>query len=189
MTIYIISAAVILGFVFILRMRKKDGIETEIKPPVSSRNPYQGLRNTAFRMRPEMLGIEFSAGGALQVYGLMIEWEIQGAIVTLVCYQTGDTSVYVSTGGAIIGGGKYPEVSALAEECVHMAAKYLPQTEVDENHHLPVKGSINFYFLTNQGVRLYSTQLADVENGESEFTSLFKQGNGLLNELRRQNYN
>lgn len=188
MTIYITTAALILGFLFILRIRKKDGIETEFKLPVSKRNPYQGLRNTAFRMRPEMLGIEFSTAN-LQAYGLIIEWEIQGAILTLVCYQTGDTSLYVSTGGAIIGGGKYPEVNAIAVECIQMADKFLPQTEVNVNHNLPAKGGINFYFLTNQGVRLYFTQLADVEKGESEFTSLFNQGNRLLNELRRQNYN
>ena len=188
MILYIISAALFLGFILILRMRKKDGIETEIKPPVSIRNPYQGLRNTAFRMRPEMLGIGFSTD-ALQVYGLIIEWEIQGAVVSLVCYQTGDTSLYVSTGGAIIGGGKYPEVSVKAVECVQMADQFLSQTEENESHNLPEKGGINFYFLTNQGVRLYSTQLAYVEKGESEFTPLFNQGNKLLNELRRQNYN
>jgi hypothetical protein len=76
------------------------------KPKVhqTKENAFEGLRNMAFTATPEQLGLSLPADKTV-VYGVIMDWEMGGATATTVSYQTGDASLYLSSGGGVIGGG------------------------------------------------------------------------------------
>ena len=54
----------------------------------------------AFKVKPEQLKLSLPIDKTV-VYGVIMDWEISGATVTTVSYQTGDASMYVSQAVAL----------------------------------------------------------------------------------------
>src|SRR5262249_2976490 len=74
-----------------------------------SDNPYAGLRSMALGMMADALRLDGLTPD--ECYGLLMETGYDKAVVTLACFLTGDTSLYFSNGGGIIGAGKHASVA------------------------------------------------------------------------------
>jgi hypothetical protein len=146
-------------------------------------NPYDGLRNLAFGATPEILGLKLSSDKTL-VYGIIMDWQLSGAIVTTAAYQTGDASIYLSSGGGFIGGVQHSNVSDAAKLFVRKAQDYLGKATKTEKTPLPKKGIILFYLLTNKGIYVGTEEMTNVENGTSSWAALFEEGNKVISEYR-----
>ena len=92
---------------------------------------YEGLRKMAFTATPEQLGLSLSADKTV-VYGVIMDWEMSGATATTVSYQTGDASLYLSSGGGVIGGGQHQSVNSAAKQFVSLAQTFLDKTTKTE---------------------------------------------------------
>lgn len=82
-----------------------------------SENHYAKLREHALNVLPYMVG----AGTDLpidHVYGVVVEWPINGAVMTVSAFQNGDSSLYLSTGQLFIGGGGKPAIASAAKRLV-----------------------------------------------------------------------
>ena len=150
----------------------------------SKENPFVELRNKAFKVKPEELGIVLS-NEETKVFGIIMDWEMGGATASTISYQTGDASLYLSSGGGVIGGGTHPNVKIEAENFVRMAQSYLEKTLKTENNKLPETNNVNFYLLTNKGLYVGIEKIENFENNSSEWLQLFEQGNRVLSELRK----
>jgi hypothetical protein len=53
-----------------------------------------------------------------------------GATLSTVFYKTGDTSLYLSSGGGIIGGGQHESVNRAAKKFVELAQTYLEKATI-----------------------------------------------------------
>src|SRR3970040_739511 len=79
---------------------------TNTKIQQAKENPFEELRNRAFKTTPEDLELSLPDNKTV-VYGVIMDWEMGGAVATTVSYQTGDASLYLSSGGGVIGGGQH----------------------------------------------------------------------------------
>ncbi len=155
------------------------------KPSVhrTQENMFEGLRNRAFATTPTDLELRLPADETI-VYGIVMDWEMGGATATTVSFQTGDASLYLSSGGGVIGGGQHQNVSEAAKQFVAVAQHFLQHTTETETASLPAADEIKFYLLTNKGLFAGQEQMENFENNSSSWIPLFKSGNDVLTALR-----
>ncbi len=151
-------------------------------------NAYEGLRNMAFSTTAERLGLSLPADKTT-VFAVIMDWGMDGAIATTVAYQTGDASLYLSTGGGVIGGGQHQNVNDAAKKFVDFAQSYLPNSTKTESNKLPKSDEVLFYFLTNDGMYVGKEHMDNFKTNSSPWLKLFEEGNKVLTELRIVNEN
>lgn len=180
------------GLVFYLTSCKNKSTANDKQSADSDKNPnvhqtnenaFEGLRNMAFTVTPEQFGLTIPAD-KIVVYGVVMDWEMGGATVTTISYQTGDASLYLSSGGGIIGGGQHQNVNSAAKQFVRLAQTFLDKATKTELSPLPSTDEVKFYFLTNKGVYVGQEQMKNFENNSSIWLKLFEEGNNVLTELR-----
>jgi hypothetical protein len=137
----------------------------------------------AFTATPEQLGLSLPTDKTV-VYGVVMDWEMGGATATTVSYQTGDASLYLSSGGGVIGGGQHQNVNSAAKQFVTLAQTFLDKTAKTETTPLPATDEVKFYLLTNKGVFVGQETMKNFENNSSSWLKLFEEGNNVLTELR-----
>jgi len=145
-------------------------------------NPYLGLRVQAISVKPEQLGLAI-AQDTTRVYGILMDWEIQGGIATIVAYSTGDASLYLSSGGGIIGGGQHKNVSKAAKEWVLLADRFINK-QIATKTALPGAGYTGFFLLTNKGIEANYIETAKLEDASSPYAPLFQKANVVIGELK-----
>lgn len=156
---------------------QNDNLET-------TENAFEGLRDMAFSATPEQLGLSLPTNKTV-VYGVIMDWEMGGATATTVSYQTGDASLYLSSGGGIIGGGQHQSVNSAAKQFVNLAQTFLDKTVKTETTPLPSTDDVRFYLLTNNGTFVGQETIKNFENNSSSWQKLFEEGNNVLTELRK----
>jgi hypothetical protein len=114
-----------------------------------------------------------------------MDWEIRGTIASTVAYQTGDASLYLSSGGGVIGGGQHQNVNSASKQFVSLAQTFLDKTTKTEATSLPVTDEVKFYLLTNKGIFAGQETMKNFENNTSAWLKLFEAGNNVLTELRK----
>jgi hypothetical protein len=147
-------------------------------------NTFEGLRYMAFKTTPEQLRLSLPADRTI-VYGVVMDWGMSGATATTVSYQTGDASLYLSSGGGVIGGGQHQNVNSAAKQFVSIAQTFLDKAVKTEITPLPSTDEVKFYLLTNKGVFVGQDQMKNFENNTSAWSKLFEEGNNVLTELRK----
>jgi hypothetical protein len=114
-----------------------------------------------------------------------MDWEMGGATASTVAYQTGDASLYLSSGGGVIGGGQHQNVNSASKQFVSLAQTFLDKTTKTETTPLPATDEVKFYLLTNQGIFVGKETMKNFENNSSAWLKLFEEGNNVLTELRK----
>lgn len=156
---------------------------TKPKLQQTNENAFEGLRNMAFSATPEQLQISLPKGKTV-VYGVLMDWGIDGETATVVSYQTGDASMYLSSGGGVLGGRQHQNVNAAAKQFVDLGQTYLDKATKTETTNLPISNQVKFYLLTNKGIFIGQDNMKNFENNSSEWLKLFEEGNKVLTELR-----
>ena len=189
----IIRIILVCGFVFYLTGCKNKPTASNIIPvnPDTSKvkvhhikeNAFDGLRSMAFSVTHDQLGLLLPPDKTV-VFGVIMDWGMDGAIATIVSYQTGDASLYLSSGGAIIGGGQHENVSNAAKQFVSLAQMFLYNANKTQMTTLPITNQVKFYLLTNNGIYVGQDVIKNFENHSSEWLQLFEEGNKVLTEIR-----
>jgi hypothetical protein len=147
-------------------------------------NAFVELRKIALTVSPEQLGLSLPKDKTI-VFGVIMDWEIEGGTASTVAYQTGDASLYLSSGGGIIGGGQNQNVNNAAKRFVESAQAFLGKATRAKNTQLPLTKNVTFYLLTNHGIYVGQEQIQNFQNNSSSWLQLFKEGNTVLDELRK----
>ena len=113
-----------------------------------------------------------------------MDWHMGDAIATIACYSTDDASLYLSTGGAMLGGGQYENVNKAAQEIVKKTQAFLPKAMKTAFTVLPVKDNVRYFLLTNLGKFTVQVPLKNFENNSSAWLPLFNAGNDVITALR-----
>lgn len=193
MVYFIIGLIVIGGFVFYLTSCKnKQSNQTDdyvsksgdtVKVHTLPDNRFMDLRNMALDVTPEQLQLSLPADQT-KVFGVVMDWDLGDGTMTLITYQTGDASMYLSSGGGVIGGGQHENVNKASKEFVSMAQNYLDKSSKADTTTLPDKDCFKFYFLTNKGKFVAQESIDNVENKTSKWLNLFENANNVITELR-----
>ena len=175
--VILLQVAVIIYF--IRRGRKQRAAQ---KPSGGDAN-QNDLRWTSLNVTPAQLKIKIPDSETI-VYGVVMDWSMEGSVVTLVCFITGAANMYLSTGGGIQGGGKNPSVGEAASELVTMAQNYVNRAVPTATFDMPPEGYIRFYLLTNHNKLAAQEQIVDIDNGSSPWLGLFEKANEVITEMR-----
>jgi hypothetical protein len=149
---------------------------------------YEGLRNLAINLTPDQFQLSLP-NDQTKVYGVVMDWDVGRGTATLTSFTTGDASLYLSSGGGMLGGGQHQSVSNAAKSFVDKAQNYLDKTIKTETTPLPDKNCVRFYLLTNKGKFSAQEGLQNFENNSSSWLELFEEGNKVISALRLINEN
>ena len=162
--------------------KEKVNQEDNVKKTKVKDNPYLGLRNQAINVTPEQLQLQLDNDN--DIYGLVMDWNMGDAIVTVVSFKTGDASVYLSTGQAFIGGYAHETVINAAKQFVAEGEKYLSKATKTDNTEPTNENKVDFYFLTKSGKYYIEDDFGKIENETSDFFGLFESANQVITEYR-----
>ena len=116
---------------------EQQGQDTTTRKKVDpNNNPYNDLRNLAFNATEEQIGVQFPADQT-KIYGVIMDWDLGEGTATLVAFLSGDASLYLSSGGGVIGGGGHENVKQAVNAFITKAEKYLTKTTRTETTPLP----------------------------------------------------
>jgi hypothetical protein len=183
--LYIFLLLVQLGILifFIRRGRKKRSAVPEA--PLSA-NSYERERDLALSITARELKLTIPDARML-VYGVIMDWNMEEAIVTLAAYITGAANMYFSTGEGIKGGGKSVAVGEAAVELIAAAQEYIERAIPVTTTELPNPACVRFYFLTNHRMYAAQEQVKHFEDATSPLLALFEKGNRVLTEMQANN--
>jgi hypothetical protein len=181
--VYIIAILIQAGIIiYFLKPKKNAAKEAADKEPLNT-NTYNGARTLAIGITPNDLSLKIPDTMTL-VYGVVMDWDMGGHMLTLAAYITGAANVYLSTGSGITGGGKNPEVGELAVKFVTDAQEFINRTIPVSAADYPASGCVRFYLLTNKGMFAAQEQVAHFEDTTSPWLALFIRGNTVITEMR-----
>jgi hypothetical protein len=165
---------------FAMRARKKKQL-----PPISTEkgSQFEVSRRQALSVTPAQLQLSIP-NNTLKVYGLVMDWDMNGTTFTLNAYINGAANAILSSGASAIGTGRNPKVAELASDLVLVAQDFIGRTVPVTETGLPPLGTVRFYFLTNMGLFAAQEQLVYLDNETSPWVALFFRANMVINEIK-----
>ena len=118
------------------------------------------------------------------VWGVLYEMGFENGAASVVSLADGTTSMYVSTGGGVIGAGRHEGVAQAAVALCEAAADHLDETEPAGEHPLPEDGRVRFTLLTTEGPRAADVSAGILEQGGHPLEVLHERGQAVLTEVR-----
>ena len=162
----------------------KQNIETgKVRETKVQENMYPELRNKSLTVTANELQLKLDSNKTI-VYGAIMDWDIGQAIATVVSFQTGDASLYISAGQIYIGGYAHENVRNAGLAFVNESQNYLSKAKATEDTSLPDKGCVRFYFLTNKGKFTFQETVENITSKKSDWKQLFELGNNVITEYR-----
>ena len=179
-----IIALIAIGILISCTGKKKKSLSEKGQPTenTTEQNPYMDMRQMAFSAKAEQIGLKNIANN--KVYGLITEMAMNPGSASVISFLTGDTSLYLSSGGGFIGAGQHEEVREMVKKKVDGFQKYLSNAEKIDKPKLPESGKVNFNFLTKNGIYSVTENMADLESGKSELSTLFAEVNEIITQIR-----
>lgn len=176
------TAITITAIVLILGVRAV-AVWADPKPSARPEDVYWDLRDMALHMKPEALGL--NPTDDREPFAVVMDMDVNGKTATIISFATGDASLYVSTGGSVIGGGVSQDVASAAKKLVKAATSHLAvMTKVDRQP-LPQAGQVIFYVVTREGIYSPGSRSQQaLGDGQDSLSPLFYDGMEVLTQMR-----
>ncbi len=149
-----------------------------------------GPHEVFLRLRGQLLEVdpaelELSPSPRLpRVWAVLMEMGLDTGTASLVAVADGTTSLYLSTGGGVIGGGEHQAVRRVSEAFLDTAEAHLDRLQPISEAPLPQTGAIRFHALTFDSLRSAEVEEGELVDGRSELAPLFYAGNEVFTQLR-----
>lgn len=140
---------------------------------------FAGLRQLALTARPEQVGLALSAD-LPHVWAVLMEFRRREAVVSLVCVADGTVSLYVSTGGGVLGAGGHATVSAAARAFLRAAEAAQPRLARATDTAWPAPGRVRFFVRTFDGTLVAERDEAALAAGRDDLAPLWRAGQAVL---------
>jgi hypothetical protein len=144
---------------------------------------YQELRSMALRVDLGALAVADGQpwGGAAVA---MMELVVSGTVATIVATADGAVSMYLGSGGGVIGAGEHAAVRPAAEHFRNVASDSKGLLQGTDEFPLPEPGQVRFHVRTTDGNYSGSAEEAGLRSGRHPLSPLFGAGQDLLTEIR-----
>jgi len=141
------------------------------------------LREKALSVTAAELKIE-PVEARRNVWGVLMELGYPQAVATLAVFAEGSTSLYISTGGGVIGAGEHPAVREEAEKLLDAGQAHLGEFERADETPLPEPGRVRFYLRTFGGTLTAEADEKLLESHVHRLTPLFRAGHAVITQIR-----
>jgi hypothetical protein len=122
--------------------------------------------------------------GGDEISAVLMDWPLNGDIVTILASSVGDGSVYTTSTFGIIGGIGHERVRNAAVAFTRVAQKHVALSAPTADFSFPTPGEIRFFFVTPSNVLSMTVSVADIEIKGSAARELYAYGHQVLTELR-----
>jgi len=119
------------------------------------------------------------------VCGVIMDWPIEAATVSVVSFSSGDASIYTTGTFGVIGGVGHDSVRSAARSFVRVGEKYFDQATVTKEFPYPQAGRVRFYLVCYDGVRVIEADSQSVASGKEKYSDLYLAGQSVITELRK----
>lgn len=143
---------------------------------------YLEMREAALAMRPEDIGLTDLE--AAEVYGVVVDIDLDGTTVTIIAFATGDASLYFSSGGGVIGGIEHASVRTAAQALVDTTSRSIDHFSPTSRQPLPGAGEVRIYALRPDGLLAADGQVDVMVLGGHELSKVFFAANDVITALR-----
>jgi hypothetical protein len=152
-------------------------------PEPSPEQIYKALRERIFTTSPDEVGIVRSQDNP-NVWGVVMETGYPEGTASLVSLADGTTSLYLESGGGIIGGGAHDIVANATKAVVLEAEKYYERLTQTTTFPTPAVDNVSFFILTHSGA--YTTEAPEADLGEERhyLAPLFFKCHDVITSLR-----
>lgn len=124
-----------------------------------------------------------------QIRVVLMEMGMSDAVATFACYADGTASLYLSTGGGVIGGGEHESVRTACLEMMSLTNKYAHDFIAACNRvsafPFPAEGEVFFYLVTGEGVYQARCREDALEAQRDPFSALFNNCHAVMTEVRK----
>jgi len=140
---------------------------------------YLEMRSALLDINPAEFGMPKSES-INQIFGVILDISQGDSIMTISAYQTGDVSVYYSTGMLYMAGVNVQRFRKMAIEYTNLSQDYVELVEKTDNKSLPESGFVKFYFVTNNGLYCHQDKLKSIIQSESDWNVLIDKGMNIV---------
>ena len=144
---------------------------------------YSALRHQVLSIQRTEVDIPAPPPDA-PVWGILMETGYPEATATLFALSDGTTSLYLSSGGGVIGSHAHQDVRQANAELLETANQYYQHLEPTEDFALPAEEQTRFYILTDSGVSSGAGREDDLGFGRHPLSPLFHAGHRVITQLR-----
>jgi hypothetical protein len=144
---------------------------------------FRGLRSTALAVDPASIAIqdgESWSGAAMAA----MEIGLPDATATIVAIADGTVSMYLSSGGGVIGAGAHAAVRGAAERFRTVVAESRGLMQRGDELPLPDSGQVRFHARLADGPYSAAAAEAVLRTGRHPLSPLYAAGQDLLTEIR-----
>lgn len=145
---------------------------------------HQLVRQQALQTKRDSLGLP-AATSDDEVHGLLMEMEIAGSVVTLVCFANGAARVHYQSGGVLEANAAHREVHKAAKDLIALGQRSLPRMTKTPAPPLPEPGKIRFHVLTPRTIFSTETDREAIGQPGNSLTQLFYAGQEVVSQLRQ----
>ncbi len=149
----------------------------------SGETVYQGLRRQLLELDPAAAGLE-QGPGRPRLWGALMEMGFPNGVATLAALADGTTSLYLSTGGGIIGGGFHQAVAAATRSFLACVEEHLADLHPDTDAALPATGFVIVRALTYPHRLAAEAAEDDLGHGRHQLSPVFHAGHRVITQLR-----
>ena len=142
---------------------------------------YLGLRSMAFEASAEEMGLATEPA-----YGLIVDWHVGSGVATVVSYATGDASLYLESGGGIIGGHAHEAVREAAVSAVRDGSAVVGLQPLTGQPALPThEGQVTFTVLRPDGAWTLRVTEDDLMNPDHPAFQVWMSTQAVISALRQ----
>jgi hypothetical protein len=142
--------------------------------------PTQALREQLLHTTWQELGIRPRSG----VWGVLMELGFAKGVATVVGLADGNASLYLTSGGGVLGAGVHPSVRSAALKLCDTAANRKQEATTTTVFPRPSAGRVRFYLLTDTGVLTAEDDEGALRAGKQPLSPLYAGGQEVVTALR-----
>lgn len=120
----------------------------------------------------------------LNVWGVLMEIAYPQAVATLAVFADGTSSLYISTGGGVIGAGQHKPVRDESEKFLFAAQGLAEHLEPAEETPFPEPGRVRFYMRTFDDTVTAEATEQDLRSNHHGLGPLFHAGHAVITQMR-----
>jgi hypothetical protein len=145
-----------------------------------------GGKNMALELRNMILSSEPQAADASDKTpaSVIMDDHVGDAIASVMSSTGGDASIYLSSGGGMIGGVGHANVRSAAVAFTKAALEHKTAMVATTSFPYPEPGKVRFYLRTREGVFFAEAPRADLIAGTHPLAALFRAGQEVITQFR-----